>query len=77
METGSSPTETGTKWRVSDCNEWKVPFRSNQDFQRWLIWGLYDEIHDKIIEKNIFNYNAMTLKKIHESVDRVRISSES
>jgi hypothetical protein len=35
------------------------------------VWSLYDEIQDKIIEKNIFNYNAMTLKGIHETVDKV------
>lgn len=35
------------------------------------VWDLYDEIHDKIIEKNIFNYNAMTLKRIHKNVDKI------
>jgi hypothetical protein len=35
------------------------------------VWDLYDEIHDKIIEKNIYGYDAMTLKRIHETVDRV------
>lgn len=24
------------------------------------VWDLYKEIHDKIIEKNFFNYDAMT-----------------
>jgi hypothetical protein len=40
------------------------------------VWDLHDEIQDKIIEKNIFNYNAMTLKRIHETVDRVRLSAD-
>ena len=35
------------------------------------VWDLYDEIHDKIIEKNMFDYNAMTLKRIHKNVDKI------
>ena len=35
------------------------------------IWDLHDEIQDKIIEKNIFHYDAMTLKRIDRTVDKV------
>jgi hypothetical protein len=30
-------TETGTRWRVDDCDENRVSYRRNSDFQRWLI----------------------------------------
>lgn len=30
-----------------------------------------DEVRDKIIEKNIYGYDAMTLKNIHEMLDYV------
>jgi hypothetical protein len=34
------------------------------------VWDLYDEIEDKILEKNTYGYDAMTLKRIHETVDK-------
>jgi hypothetical protein len=40
------------------------------------VWDLYDEIHDKIIEKNISSFNAVTLKRIHETVDRAKWSAD-
>jgi hypothetical protein len=30
-------TETGTKWHVNDCDEFRISYRSNLDFQRWLL----------------------------------------
>jgi hypothetical protein len=40
------------------------------------VWDLYDEINDKIIEKNIFSYDPLTLKRIHETVDRAKWSAD-
>jgi hypothetical protein len=33
------------------------------------VWELHDEIQNKIIEKNIYGYNATTLKHIHRMLD--------